>query len=228
MHAMTITHVQSDADIQQQVLQELKWDPRVDETEVGVQVRDGVVTLTGHIASLAKKLAAREAAHRVRGVLDVADEMQVKIKHAERRTDSELAQAVRMALEWNSRVPNERIRTTVADGVVTLEGEVYARSEREDAQKAVELLSGVRAIVNSITVEPRAVDSNQIRHAIEGALSRQAAREAKRIHVGVDKGVVRLVGTVRSWSEKNAIEHAAGYTPGVVELVNELKIDSAN
>lgn len=120
---MTTTK-KSDSQIQQDVLQELRWDPRVDAAEVGVQVKDGVVTLTGEIGSLAKRLAAREAAHRVAGVLDVADDLVVKLPGAMRRTDDELARTVRQALEWDAFVPDRRIRSTVSNGWVTLQGDV--------------------------------------------------------------------------------------------------------
>jgi osmotically-inducible protein OsmY len=113
--------VKSDAQIQREVLEELKWDTRVDETDVGVEVDAGVVTLTGTVANYAKRLAAQEAAHRVRGVLDVANDIQVKITGGPVRTDTEIAQAVRAALEWDAHVPHERIQSTVANGIVTLE-----------------------------------------------------------------------------------------------------------
>src|SRR6266508_6461375 len=126
--------MKSDAQIHQDVLRQLRWDSRVDDTEVGVAVDQGVVTLTGTVASYAKKLAAQEAAHRVTGVLDVADDIRVKVPGSLGRTDTEIAQAVRHALEWNVMVPDTHITSTVTDGWVTLEGGVNLLREREDAE----------------------------------------------------------------------------------------------
>jgi osmotically-inducible protein OsmY len=112
------------------VLDELKWDSRVDETEVGVQVKDGVVTLNGMVTSYAKRWAAAEAAHRVIGVLDVANDLKVNVAGGTSRTDTEIAQAVRQTLEWDVFVPDDRIRSTVSDGWVTLEGTVESWSRR--------------------------------------------------------------------------------------------------
>ena len=124
--------VKSDAQIHQDVLRELRWDSRVDETEVGVEVDQGVVTLTGTVASYAEKLAAQEAAHRVTGVLDVANDIRVKMPGSEGRTDTEIAQAVRHALAWNVLVPETRITSTVTDGWVTLDGSVERLREPAD------------------------------------------------------------------------------------------------
>jgi osmotically-inducible protein OsmY len=147
----------SDAQIHQDVLRELRWDSRVEETEVGVEVDQGVVTLTGTVASYAKKLAAQDAAHRVTGVLDVANDIHVRVPGSPGRTDTEIAQVVRRALEWDVEVPHTRITSTVADGVVTLAGEVDRLSEREDAARAMRYLEGVRGITNLIVVRPPTV-----------------------------------------------------------------------
>jgi osmotically-inducible protein OsmY len=144
----------SDTQIHHDVLEELKWDSRVDETEVGVQVAGGVVTLTGTVTSWAKRVAAQEAARRVIGVLDVANDIAVKVPGGFMRSDTEIAQAVRQALEWDVFVPNERITSTVTDGWVTLEGPVERGSQRDDAERAVRNLTGVKMVVNKITVTP--------------------------------------------------------------------------
>src|SRR3989337_248322 len=131
---MTQAIKKSDTQIHHDVLEELKWDSRVDETEVGVEVDNGVVTLTGTVTSWAKRMAAEEAAHRVSGVLDVANDVKVRIPGELTRTDTEIAQAVRRTLEWDVFVPDERITSTVSDGWVTLEGPVDRGSQREDAE----------------------------------------------------------------------------------------------
>jgi osmotically-inducible protein OsmY len=216
--------MKSDAQIQQDVLRELRWDPRVEETDVGVEVDRGVVTLTGTVGSSARRLAAQEAAHRVGGVLDVANDVHVQLPLSAERTDTDVAQAVRRALEWDALVPHERLRATVADGWVTLEGEVEHWYQRDDAERAVRRLAGVRGVTDRITVHPPAVDSEEVRDAIEGALERRAEREAKRIQVAVHEGTVTLTGTVPSWPARQAVVGAARFTPGVKEVEDRLRV----
>ena len=218
--------MKSDRQLQQDVQAEFRWDPRVEPNEMGVQVKDGVVTLTGFVDSYAKKLAARDAAYRVEGVLDVADDLQVRLPRPSERSDSEVAQAVRSALAWDVNVPDQFIRSTVANGVVTLEGEVDNWSQRLDATRAVNWLTGVKSVNNLIAVKPTArVDSAGVRQAIQEALSRQAEREAQRVQVAVRDGAVTLTGKVRSWAERNAVESAACFAPGVQDIDNRLTID---
>jgi osmotically-inducible protein OsmY len=217
----------SDAQIQQDVLRELSWDPRVQETEVGVEVDRGVVTLTGTVISWAKRAAAQEAAHRVQGVLDVANDIKVKLPGDFVRTDTDIAQAVRQALEWDALVPHERIRSTVSNGWVTLEGNVDTWIQREDAERAVQNLIGVRGVSNAMTVvHAKAVQPERVREAIEDALERRAEREAKRIRVEVTPaGTVTLTGQVRSWAEKRATLAAARFAPGVRSVEDHLEIN---
>jgi osmotically-inducible protein OsmY len=217
--------MKTDAEIQQQVIQELKWDTRVEETEIGVEVDRGVVTLTGTVSSWAKRLAAQEAAHLVAGVLDVANDIEVKLPGSPGRTDTEIAHAVRHALEWNVFVPETRIRSTVSEGRVTLEGDVDYFSQLEDAEKAVRNLAGVRDVFNRIQVErPRVLPAN-IRASIQDALERHAEREASRIQLEERDGQVTLSGTVQSPAEKRAVIGAARGTPGVWDVVDRLRIE---
>jgi osmotically-inducible protein OsmY len=219
--------MRTDVRIQHDVIEELKWDTRVDETDVGVEVDKGVVTLTGTVDNYAKRLAAREAAHRVGGVLDVADDIQVVVPGSARQTDTELAQAVRTALTSNVFVVAKHIRSTVTDGRVTLEGEVDNWSERSDAEQAVRNLRGVRGVLNNTTVAsptPR-VDADAIRGAIEGALERRAEHETKGIQVRVEGGTVTLTGNVSCWAEEQAVLQAASHAPGVQHINNDLDID---
>jgi len=216
--------VKSDVQVKSDVLEELKWDSRVDEADVGVEVDSGVVTLTGTVSSYATRLAAREAAHRVSGVLDVADGIQVKVPSSGRLNDTDLAQAVRGALVWDARVPEDRIRSTVTDGHVILEGEVSSWSQRADAEQAVRNLRGVKGVLDNIRVTTPQVDSHLIRSAIERALERRAVRGAKGITVLVDEGAVTLLGDVHDWSEEQAVLQAASHVPGVRSVKNELGI----
>jgi osmotically-inducible protein OsmY len=217
--------MKSDTQIQQDVLRELMWDGRVEASDVGVEVDEGVVTLTGTVDSYAKKLAAQEAAHRVGGVLDVANDMQVHISGLRARTDTQIAQAVRHALEWDALVPDERIRTTVSHGTVTLEGAVPRWRDRVEAERAVRPLAGVVDVVNDLIVEAPTVAPQVIRQTIEDALARRAVREADRILVSVDDGTVVLAGTVHTWPEKRAILGAAGHARGVRHVEDHIRID---
>lgn len=222
---MAVKTIKADSDIKRDVLRELKWDPRVSETEVGVQVRDGVVALSGFVTSYAKRLAAVEATHRVGGVLDVANDLEVRIPGVSKKTDTDIAEAARHALMWDVFVPHEKIRTTVSNGWVTLEGDAQYWVQREDAARAVQRLTGVTGVTNNIVVRGQSADPGEIRAAIEEAVERRAEREVERITVQVNDGVVSLRGAVRSWGERHAIEQAAGFAPGVHRVNSDLVID---
>ena len=215
----------TETQIHHDVLEELKWDSRVDEKEVGVQVEGGVVTLTGTVTSFAKRWAAEEAAHRVIGVLDVANDIKVKVPGETGRTDTEIAQAVRRALEWDVFVPNEKITSTVTDGWVTLEGTVERWSQREDAGRAVRNLVGVKGVQNKIAVKPAKPLTEDVRTAIEQVLERRAEREARGIHVDVRDGTVTLTGAVHSWAERKSVLSAARFTPGVRAVEDHLRVE---
>lgn len=214
----------TDSAIKEAVLRELKWDTRVKDTEVGVEVDGGIVTLTGTVGSWAKRHAAQVAAHRVAGVLDVANDIEVRVSRSG-LNDTDIARAVRHALEWNVFVPDQRIRSTVSDGVVTLEGEVDCGSEREDAERAVRDLAGVRSVLNRLEVRVQPIEPKAVRHAIEQALERQAEREGKSLDIQVRDGRVSISGVVRSWKEREAVLGAARGTAGVRNVDNHLRID---
>jgi osmotically-inducible protein OsmY len=212
----------TDTRIQGDVLHELRWDTRVEETDVGVEVDYGIVTLTGTVRTYGARLAAQEAAHRVRGVLDVVNDIEVRPLGS--RTDTDIAADVRHALEHDVFVPADRILTTVSHGLVTLEGEVDLYRERADAEYAVHRVRGVVGVVDKLTVRKHPVSPGEIHQAIEAALQRQAQREADRIDVEVDDGRVTLTGRVRSFREKRAILGTAGHAPGVRFLVDHIKV----
>jgi osmotically-inducible protein OsmY len=216
----------TDAQIQKDVLEELRWDARVKETDVGVEVKDGIVTLNGTLGTWTARVAAQEAAHRVAGVLDVANDIRVKPDGTYERTDSEIAKAVRQALEWDVSVPDERIQTTVSGGVVTLEGTVALWTEHDDAGRAVRNLAGVREVRNLIAVEPPAIDTHRLRAEIEGALARHASHAAKHVQIAIADGKVTLKGDVPSWAERKAIVGAVRGTPGVRRIDNQLRIQA--
>ena len=220
----TRTVTKSDAEVQQDVLRELKWDTRVAETEVGVEVDKGVVTLTGTVASWGKRHAAAQAAHRVRGVLDVANDIAVKVPGTPGRTDTEIAKAVRHALEWDVLVPDSRITCTVSDGAVSLEGDVDTWSQWQDAERAVRNLSGVRVVMNLIQVKAPKVDASKLRTTIEETLARRAQREANQVWFEVQDGRVTVFGTIPTYGEKRAVLQAAQGTPGVLSVDDKLSI----
>jgi osmotically-inducible protein OsmY len=215
----------TDTQIHRDVLEELRWDSRVDETEVGVEVDAGVVTLTGTVTSWAKRVAAQEAARRVIGVLDVANDIKVKVPGGLARNDTEIAQAVRRALEWDVYVPEEQISSTVSDGWVTLEGTVERGSQRDDAERAIRNLTGVKAVINKIAVKSAKPVAEDVRKAIEQALERRAEREAKRIQVDVRDGVATLTGSVHSWAERKSVLAATRFTPGVRSVEDHLRTE---
>jgi osmotically-inducible protein OsmY len=217
--------MKTDGRIQLDVLRELRWDPRVAQTDVGVEVDNGVVTLTGTVNNYPERLAAQEAAHRVQGVLDVANDIQVKLPGSAARTDTEIAQAVRDTLRWCVQVPHERMQSTVADGIVTLDGTVDYYYQREAAERAVRNLTGVRGVVNGLSVTGPAAEPDTVRREIEEVLERRAHRAARSIDVSVTDGTVTLSGPVHSLTEREAVLAAARFTPGVREVDNRLRVE---
>lgn len=217
--------IRTDRRIQQDVLREFRWDARVRETEIGVEVDGGIVTLTGTVDSYAKKLSAREAAHRVFGVLDVVDDVEVHIPGSLARTDTEIARAVRNVLEWDVFLPDTTIRTTVSHGLVTLEGEVANLLDRYEAEREVRRLQGVKGVANNLTVVIAKTDETKLRKAIQDTLERRADREADMIDVHVSDGKVTLEGRVHSWAEKQAVLDAVRRAPNVRLLSADLRID---
>jgi osmotically-inducible protein OsmY len=223
MTTATETETRSDQEIQQDVIEEFKWDARLKPNEIGVIVKDGVVTLTGWVDSYGKKWAAEEAALRVRGVKAVANDVEVRLPGSSERTDDEIAAAAVRALQWDSFVPVEKIKITVSKGWVTLEGEVEWQFQKQDAERDIRNLWGVKGVTNLITVKPR-IKPSDVKEKIEQALIRSAKTDADRITVDVEGSTVTLRGTVHSFAEKEEAERAAWQAPGVISVKNQIRV----
>jgi osmotically-inducible protein OsmY len=217
------TDTPSDEQIQREVLAELKWDARVQTHEIGVAVKDGVVTLTGWLDSYAKKWAAEEAAHRVRGVKALANDIEIRLPTSAERTDTDIAAAVVRALESDALISIDKLDVTVAKGWVTLKGEVEWQHQKEDAESVVRRLAGVKGVSNVIEVKPR-ITPSELKEKIEQALIRSAETDAKRITVEINGSKAILRGTVRSWAEKREAARAAWSAPGITTVENRIAI----
>jgi osmotically-inducible protein OsmY len=213
----------SDEEIQEDVLAELKWDPRVRINEIGVIVTDGIVTLTGWVDSLPQKIAAEEAASRVRGVKAIVNDIEVRLPGFAERTDIDLAKAVLDALKWEADIPAGKLEVKVDHGWVTLKGMVEHNYQRQSAEDAVKKIAGVKGVTNIITVKPQPVPTD-LKQQIEKALVRNAEIDAQRITVEMQDGKVILRGTVRSYAEKLAAEDTAWLAPGVTEVENHIVV----
>ena len=219
----TMLETRTDEQIQRDVFAELKWDARVLPNEIGVAVKNGIVTLTGWVDSYAKRWAAEEAAHRVRGVAAVVNDLEVKLPSSVERTDPDIAAAAIHALKWDAFIPIEKTKVTVSKGWVMLDGEVEWQYQKVDAERVVRRLTGVKGVTNLIVVKPRVTES-ELKRKIEEALVRSAKTDAEHITVDVEGTKAILRGTVRSWAEKEEAERAAWMAPGITEVDNRLVI----
>ena len=216
------TMIRGDNAVQTDVLDEFFWDPEVAAPDVGVQVDEGVVTLTGTVDRYAVKLAAETAAQRVDGVRAVANDLTVRspLTH----NDTDIAKAAATALEANYSVPPDVIDVTVQNGKVTLRGEVDWAYQRSAAANSVRYLRGVRDVINLIQVKQQKVSATDVSGGIERALVRAAEVDADRIRVRTDGGHVTLSGTVRSWPEKREAGFAAWRAKGVTMVTNDIDV----
>jgi len=215
--------VKSDMQLQRDVSEELKWDPAVNAEQIRVEVKDGVVTLAGRVEYFAEKWAAEWAAKRVSGVKELAVEIEVKPIRFRELRDADIARAAENALKWHAFVPQDRIKVTVEDGWIILEGEVEKQFEKETARQVVLHLAGVKGVSNQIVLKPK-VEPTEVKDKIEAAFKRSAILDLAMIAVKADGGKVILTGIVRSWTEYVDAERAAWAAPGVHEIKNLLRI----
>ena len=220
--------MKTDSELQRDVMTELKWEPTIRAAEIGVAVKDGIVTLSGNVDSYAKRWAADRAAKRVYGVKAVAEDIKVSLPDPYKRTDEDIAQSARNILNWNFWVPSDRVKVRVENGWITLSGEVDYYYEKERAEDAVRHLIGISGVISSITIKPPVptVNAFEVKNGIEDALKRNARllRVADKIRVEISGSKVILHGSVGSWADYEEAEYAAYCAPGVSEVQNKLAV----
>ena len=215
--------MKNDQQLQQDVMDELKWDPILTASEIGVSVKNGVVTLSGYVNSYSKKIAAENAAKRVKGVSAIAEDINVRLGLDDERTDTEIAEAALDALKWNVNVPDNKIKIKVENGWVMLEGDADWQYQKDAAANAVRDIAGVKGISNLIMLSPKA-DVSVVEKNIRRALQRSADIEANNIDIRTVGNKVIIKGKARSWAERREIERATWSSPGVTEIEDDLLI----
>lgn len=215
--------MKTDEEIQKNVMEELKWEPSIKSTEIGVSVKNGVVTLSGMVDTYLEKKTAEKAAFKVAGVKGVAEDIDINIAFNHTKTDSELAQTALNALKWNVLVPDEKIKVKVENGWVTTEGMVEWVFEQNAVRDAISTITGVKGISNLVKIEPRA-NVEDVKNKISAAFERSAMIDANNIHVKTIGNKVILTGTVRSYAERREAELSASNAPGVSVVENNLHV----
>ena len=215
--------MKTDSQLQQDVMAELKWEPAVHAAQIGVEVKNGVVTLAGEVSSYTEKLNAERAAQRVNGVKALAVEMKVKLSEFGKRTDADIAESAKNILGWTSSLPADAVKVLVEGGWLTLSGDVEWQYQRQDAADSVRYLSGVTGVSNQFAIKP-SLSATVVKSDIGAALKRRAAADAKSIAFDVKGGDVTLIGTVRSWAERNLATRPAWGTAGVRNVVVNMNL----
>jgi len=217
------TAMKTDKQLQKDVLAELEWEPSVHATHIGVEVDQGIVTLSGHVDSYSEKWGAERAVKRVSGTRAVVIELDVKIKNSAKRSDADIALSAVDRMQWQANIPNDAIHVSVEKGVITLTGDVAWRYQRDAAYEAVRNLTGAVGVINQILIKPK-VNTVAIKGDIEAALKRHASLEAQKISVLLDGDKVTLTGKVPTWSEKHLAFNAAWNSPGVRSVLDKLVV----
>jgi osmotically-inducible protein OsmY len=217
--------MKSDSQIQKDVMDQLKWDPLLNSAQIGVAVKNGVVTLSGFVNTYFKKIKAEDAVKKISGVKALAEGLQVGKSPFYKISDSDIAEAVLSALQKHTSIPDENIKVKVEDGIVTLEGQVDWNYQRKLAENSLEGLAGVRGIVNNLIISSVATSEN-IKKRIADAFQRHAVLDASKLIAEIVGTTVILRGTVKSYSEKEDAENAAYSAPGIFKIDNRITIDT--
>jgi osmotically-inducible protein OsmY len=205
---------------------ELSWEPRVQAGAVTVSVNGGVVMLGGRVDTFAQRWAAERAAHRVRGVRAVTNDIEVRPSASDPPSDSAVAEAIAAALTWNDLIPAHTIEATVAEGWVTLTGAVESEYQRSEAERVVTRLKGITGVTNVILLQPPGSAAALRQHVIDEALRRNAQVDLDKIKIIVEESAVILIGAVRSWAEREAVEHTAWSAPGITSVDNRIVVST--
>jgi osmotically-inducible protein OsmY len=216
--------MRTDLELQKDVIEELKWESSIKASDIGVSVSNGVVTLSGYVDSFTKKKAAENAALRVAGVSAVAEDIVVRIGATDKKSDTEVAQAIITAIRWNNIIDENKIKVKVESGWVTLEGEVEWSFEKNAIEHTIENLIGVRGVSNLITISSK-LKTTDIKQKITAAFHRSATLDANNIIVDSVGNTVILRGVVRSYAEKQDALRVAWNAPGVTKVDNKLIVD---
>jgi osmotically-inducible protein OsmY len=217
--------MKTDAQLQEDVIAELQWEPAVDATQIGVEVNDGIVTLAGHVTNYSGKWNAEHAAQRVYGVKALVVEIDVTLAGSTRRTDGDIARSAKDTLQWTTDAPADTVTIRVEKGIITLGGAVDWEYQRRDAADAIRNLVGVKSVINMVTIRPSA-STQVVKADIDAALKRRATHNTNSIEVSVEGGEVTLSGSVHSWIERNLANDSAWGAPGVRNVVDQMTINN--
>ncbi len=216
--------MKTDMEIQKDVIDQLKWEPFLNASQIGVAVKNGIVTLSGQVDTYSKKVLAEKTVKKVSGVKAIAEDIQVGLSPAYKKNDTEVAEAVVNALRWHTMIPEDKIKVSVEDGNVKLEGDVEWEYQRNQAKTTIENLTGVRFVTNLIAVKPK-ITPYELQQKITAAFQRSANIDASKVTTEVLGSRVILRGKVRSFAEKEDAENAVWAAPGVVTVENKLVIE---
>jgi osmotically-inducible protein OsmY len=212
-----------DSQLQQDVLAEFKWEPSVTAGHIGVTARHGVVTLSGHVDSYAQKHAAETAARRVKGVMGVAEEIEVRLPFDTKRNDEDIAAAAIDRLAWNVSVPKDSVMVKVENGWVTLTGQVDWWYQKDAVERDIRPLAGVVGVSNQTTIKPR-VDTASLSDDITRALHRSWYFTPDNVHVRAEGGKIILTGTVQSPYDRQVAAETAWSAPGATSVQNDIVV----
>jgi osmotically-inducible protein OsmY len=218
------SQVKIDTTIQSDVRNELSWEPSVNAQNIGVTVKDGVVTLRGNVATYAEKSAAEDAAKRVSGVRAIAEELTVELYGDHLRDDGDIGNTAKNSIEWNIVVPKGKVKILVQNGWITLTGDVDFYFQKAAAYNAVQYLLGVKGVTNDIRIIAPTVSAGEVRGQIEAAIKRTMEKDSNDIHIAADDGRITLTGKVHSWLERDEVDRAAWSTRGVSSVENNIVV----